>query len=210
MVDSVAEARKRQIARLDGVKPPTARKAMALAKSKAYQDGADAEATLRAYATDVANFHAWCSKYGFTAMPATPEVVGAYLAAAGEGNAMPTLRPQRIGTEGLADMVHSYVDRQRVRAPSRDPRRSVQAMHRKHGRWRRDNSVRHYVCFRICRQVDWHHHRRIFCPDRQGESPGNRQRIWSSSKYCSCEKPPASTRRMAGAVIVAACVMLET
>ena len=83
MVDSVTEARKRQIARLDGVKPPTARKAMALAKSKAYQDGADAEATLRAYATDVANFHAWCTKYGFTAMPATPETVGAYLAAAG-------------------------------------------------------------------------------------------------------------------------------
>jgi integrase len=92
MVDSVTEARKRQIARLDGARPPTARKAMALAKSKAYQDGADADATLRAYATDVANFHAWCAKYGFTAMPATPETVGAYLAAAGEGYAMPTLR----------------------------------------------------------------------------------------------------------------------
>jgi hypothetical protein len=48
MVDSFTKARKRQIARLDGAKPPTARKAMALAKSKAYQDGADAEATLRA------------------------------------------------------------------------------------------------------------------------------------------------------------------
>jgi integrase len=92
MVDSVTEARKRQIARLDGGKPPTPRKAMALAKSKAYQDGADAEATLRAYATDVANFEAWCAKHGFTANPATPEVVGAYLAAAGEGYAMPTLR----------------------------------------------------------------------------------------------------------------------
>ena len=92
MTNSVTEARKRQIARLDGAKPPTARKAMALAKSKAYQDGADAEATLRAYATDVANFEAWCAKHGFTAMPATPETVGAYLAAAGEGYAMPTLR----------------------------------------------------------------------------------------------------------------------
>ena len=92
MIDSVTEARKRQIARLDGAKPPTARKAMALAKSKAYQDGADAEATLRAYATDVANFEAWCAKHGFTAMPAAAEVVGAYLAAAGEGYAMPTLR----------------------------------------------------------------------------------------------------------------------
>ena len=58
MTDSVTEARKRQISRLDGARPPTARKAMALAKSKAYQDGADAEATLRAYTTDVANFEA--------------------------------------------------------------------------------------------------------------------------------------------------------
>src|SRR3984957_3302580 len=71
---------------------PTARAAMALSKSQAYQDAADAESTLRAYAADLANFEAWCTRHGFTAMPATPEVVGAYLAAAGEGYAMPTLR----------------------------------------------------------------------------------------------------------------------
>src|SRR3984957_14872916 len=73
-------------------RPPTARAAMALAKSQAYQDAADAESTLRAYAADLANFKAWCARHGFTAVPATPEVVGAYLAAAGEGYAMPTLR----------------------------------------------------------------------------------------------------------------------
>jgi integrase len=65
---------------------------MALAKSQAYQDAADAASTLRAYAADLTNFEAWCAKHGFIAMPATPEVVGAYLAAAGEGYAMPTLR----------------------------------------------------------------------------------------------------------------------
>ena len=65
---------------------------MALAKSQAYQDAADAPATLRAYATDLANYKAWCDRHRFVAMPATPEVVGAYLAAAGEGYAMPTLR----------------------------------------------------------------------------------------------------------------------
>ena len=58
---------------------------MALAKSQAYQDAAEAPATLRAYATDWANFAAWCARHGFIAMPATPEVIGAYLAAAGEG-----------------------------------------------------------------------------------------------------------------------------
>lgn len=75
-----------------GADAPTPRAALAIAKSKAYQDSADAPATRRAYATDWANFGAWCQTHGFTAMPATPELVGAYLAAAGEGYALPTLR----------------------------------------------------------------------------------------------------------------------
>src|SRR3954447_5640963 len=92
MTSSFTEARRRQLARLGGAKPPAPRAAIALAKSQAYQDAADAPATLRAYATDLANYKAWCDRHGFVAMPATPEVVGAYLAAAGEGYAMPTLR----------------------------------------------------------------------------------------------------------------------
>jgi hypothetical protein len=71
MPSSFTDARKRQLARLDGVKPPTARAAMALAKSQAYQDAADAPATLRAYAADLANYQAWCEKHGFEPMPAT-------------------------------------------------------------------------------------------------------------------------------------------
>jgi integrase len=63
-----------------------------MAKAQAYQDAADAPATLRAYAADLENFKAWCARSGLTALPATPEVVGAYLAAAGEGYAMQTLR----------------------------------------------------------------------------------------------------------------------
>lgn len=74
------------------LKSPNAHVALALAKSQAYQDAADAPATLRAYASDLANFKTWCQHNGLTALPATPEVVGAYLAAAGEGYAMQTLR----------------------------------------------------------------------------------------------------------------------
>ena len=48
MSSSFTEARKRQLARLGVAKPPTVRAAMALAKSQAYQDAADAPATLRA------------------------------------------------------------------------------------------------------------------------------------------------------------------
>ena len=92
MPDPLVAARKRQLARLGGAKPPVPRAAMALAKSQAYQDAADAPSTLRAYTADLANYEAWCKRHGFEPMPATPEIVGAYLAAAGEGYALPTLR----------------------------------------------------------------------------------------------------------------------
>ena len=65
---------------------------MALTKSKRYQSAADAASTLRAYKADLANFRSWCLAHGFQPMPAAPETVGAYLAAAGLGYALPTLR----------------------------------------------------------------------------------------------------------------------
>lgn len=87
-----APSRKPRAAATPGADAPSPRAALALARSQAYQDAADAPSTLRAYAADLANYGAWCGQHGMTAMPATPEVVGAYLAAAGEGYAMPTLR----------------------------------------------------------------------------------------------------------------------
>ena len=62
-----------------------------MAKAKAYQAAADSASTLRAYAADLANFKAWWEANGLEPMPAAPETVGAYLAAAGLGYAMPTL-----------------------------------------------------------------------------------------------------------------------
>jgi hypothetical protein len=72
MTDVFTEARKRQLARLGGARPPAPRAAMALAKSRAYQDAADASATLRAYATDLANYKAWCDRHGFVATACAP------------------------------------------------------------------------------------------------------------------------------------------
>src|ERR1700677_4371613 len=94
MSSHFSEARKGQLARLAGAKPPMARAAIAIAKSQAYQDAADAPSPLRAYTADLANYEAWCERHGFEPMPATPEIVGAYLAAVGEGYALPTLRPR--------------------------------------------------------------------------------------------------------------------
>lgn len=63
-----------------------------LAKSRLYQDAADAPATLRAYASDVSRFKAWCHQADLVAFPAKPEVVGAYVAAARARYAYSTLR----------------------------------------------------------------------------------------------------------------------
>jgi site-specific recombinase XerD len=93
MNDINRAARSRQRARLaEGEKPPAPRAALALAKSKTYQSAADAPETLRAYKADFENFSAWCAAHGFQPLPAAPETVGAYLAAAGLGYALPTLR----------------------------------------------------------------------------------------------------------------------
>ena len=93
MTDPVRAARSRQMDRLPpGQKPPSPRAALAMAKSKSYQAAADAPETLRAYKADLENFRAWCVSHRFEPMPATPETVGAYLAAAGLGYALPTLR----------------------------------------------------------------------------------------------------------------------
>jgi integrase len=88
-------------------RPNTAKAAMLLAKSRAYQDAADAPATLKAYGADYAKFAAWCEKHEFTPMPALPETVGAYLAAAGEGYAMPTLR-RRVAAIARASGMAGY------------------------------------------------------------------------------------------------------
>jgi hypothetical protein len=86
------EAELRQLARIGEQKPPTPAAAVAVAKSKRYQNAADAASTLRAYKTELANFRSWCLAHGFQPMPAAPETVGAYLAAPGLGYALPTLR----------------------------------------------------------------------------------------------------------------------
>ena len=115
-------------AKARGEDAPTPLAALALAKSKAYQDAADAPATLKAYATDWANFNAWCSQHGFTSMPSTPEVVGAYLAAAGEGYALPTLR-RRVAAIARACRIAGHpLD---TKAPA--IRETLRGIGRKHG-----------------------------------------------------------------------------
>lgn len=66
-------------------------KAQALATAEAYRGKADAVSTVRAYSRDVDRYAAWCAATGFTAFPATPETVGAYISARGPEFAHNTL-----------------------------------------------------------------------------------------------------------------------
>ncbi|MDR7039746.1 site-specific recombinase XerD [Methylobacterium sp. BE186] len=46
---------------------------------QAYQRASKAEATVRAYKADAAAFEAWCSRFGFRPLPASPEAAAAFL-----------------------------------------------------------------------------------------------------------------------------------
>lgn len=58
----------------------------------AYQRASKADATVRAYTSDARVFQAWCARYGFRSLPATPEAVSAFVVAEAEaGKAASTL-----------------------------------------------------------------------------------------------------------------------
>jgi integrase len=57
-----------------------------------YLVAADAPATVRAYSADWRHFRHWCDARSVAPMPASPELVGEYLADLGEGYARATLR----------------------------------------------------------------------------------------------------------------------
>jgi len=120
---------------------------MALAKSQAYQDAADAPSTLKAYATDLANYTAWCNANALEAMPATPQVVGAYLAAAGEGYAAPTLRRRVAAIARACGVTGHPLD---TKHPA--IRETLRGIARKHGsRSRRSAALTTTEIRRLCR-----------------------------------------------------------
>ncbi|WP_244539707.1 site-specific integrase [Methylobacterium sp. 174MFSha1.1] len=59
---------------------------------ESYQRASKADATVRAYRGDAAAFEAWCSRYGFRPLPASPEAVAGFLVAEAEaGRAASTI-----------------------------------------------------------------------------------------------------------------------
>ena len=59
---------------------------------RAYQQASKADATVRAYRGDALVFQAWCARFGFRSLPASPEAVAAFIVSeAEEGRAASTL-----------------------------------------------------------------------------------------------------------------------
>ena len=66
--------------------------AEAAAIVRAYQRASKADATVRAYTSDAKVFGAWCARFGFRSLPASPEAVMGFIAAEAQaGKAASTL-----------------------------------------------------------------------------------------------------------------------
>src|SRR5947209_12909888 len=71
---------------------PTTRRRRSRRLADTYLIAADSPATVRAYTADWTSFSQWCRARGVKPIPASPSLVGEYLADLGEGYARATLR----------------------------------------------------------------------------------------------------------------------
>lgn len=95
---------------------------------EAYQRASKADATVRAYRGDAAAFTAWCSRYGFRSLPASPEAVAGFLVAEAEaGRAASTIgrRCAAIRYAHKLARLPDPTDDEAVRATVRGIRRKV-------------------------------------------------------------------------------------
>ena len=95
---------------------------------RAYQQASKADSTVRAYRADAEVFQAWCARFGFRSLPATPEAVAAFIVAeAEEGRAASTLG-RRLAAIRYAHKLAKAVDPtgdEGVRAAMKGARRKV-------------------------------------------------------------------------------------
>ncbi|MDP4027072.1 site-specific integrase [Methylobacterium sp. NEAU 140] len=102
--------------------------AEAAALVRSYQRASKADATVRAYTADARVFEAWCVRYGFRPLPASPQAVAGFLVAeAEEGRAASTLG-RRLAAIRYAHKLAGQpdpTDDEGVRAAMRGARRKV-------------------------------------------------------------------------------------
>ena len=69
---------------------------------RAYQQASKADATVRAYTSDARAFQAWCGRYGFRSLPASPEAVSGFLAAEAQAGRSASTIGRRLAAIGYA------------------------------------------------------------------------------------------------------------
>ena len=93
-----------------------------------YQRASKAEATVRAYMSDVKAFEAWCLRYGFRPLPTSPEAVAGFLVAEAEGGRSASTIGRRLAAIRFAHKLAKApdpTDDEDVRAVMKGIRRRV-------------------------------------------------------------------------------------
>ncbi len=95
---------------------------------RAYQRASKADATVRAYTADAKAFEAWCLRYGFRSLPASPEAVAGFLVAEAEGGRSASTIGRRLAAIRYAHKLAKApdpTDDEEVRATMKGIRRRV-------------------------------------------------------------------------------------
>ncbi len=100
----------------------------AFARAASYAGSAKAKATLAAYEQDWADWQAWCAAGGHSAVPATPECVGAYLADRAE-----TLKPATLARRLVAISYGHALHGEALNTKHPAIRNVMQGIRRQHG-----------------------------------------------------------------------------
>lgn len=102
--------------------------AEAAALVRAYQKASKAEATVRAYQGDARVFEAWCSRFGFRPLPASPEAVAAFIVSEAEAGRAASTLGRRLAAIRYAHKLAKApdpTDDEEVRAAMKGARRKV-------------------------------------------------------------------------------------
>ena len=102
--------------------------AEAAAIVRAYQRASKADATVRAYSSDARVFEAWCGRYGFRTLPASPEAISGFLVAEAEAGRSASTIGRRLAAISYAHKLAKVPDPtadEEVRATMKGVRRRI-------------------------------------------------------------------------------------
>ena len=114
---------------------------------RAYQQASKADSTVRAYRSDVQVFQAWCARYGFRSLPASPEAVAGFLAHEAEAGRSASTIGRRLAAIRYGHKLAKAADP----TDDEDVRATMKGIRRRIGRRARPRRPRpRSTCCRCC------------------------------------------------------------